>query len=357
MPRTTITDELPSWQTIRESFRDQADLGLLLGNGASQALWEKFAYSSLYTIACDPQRVHPLTTIDQAFFREMNTVNFEAVLSALATTRMVCGHLKKEFGDVDERYQSIRTSLIEAVSAIHVPFEKVAVETKRRLGDILSRYKYVYTTNYDLLPYWAMMETKDKHKCKDFFWGHDQSFDSSDAHEWNDKGTRVLFLHGALHLYHDLLGNTKKKVFQEDGTDLLSQFDVSGEWIPLFVSEGGSKDKLRSIRRNDYLSFAYWKFSFHRGPLVVFGSSLSNEFDQHILDAMKQWRKYDNWRLGRDMPARKIAISIYPTIGSTAIIALKNRVNTELRDCDVLFFDSTTHPLGDQSLTVGAPGG
>jgi hypothetical protein len=32
----------------------------------------------------------------------MGTVNFEAVLSALATTKMVCGHLKKEFGDVDE---------------------------------------------------------------------------------------------------------------------------------------------------------------------------------------------------------------------------------------------------------------
>jgi hypothetical protein len=207
--------------------------------------------------------------------------------------------LKKEFGDVDERYQSIRTSLIEAIHTVHVPFDRVPNAQKQLLGDILSRYRYIYTTNYDLLPYWAMMETKDRWKWKDFLWGMDQSFDSSDSHEWNDEGTRVLYLHGALHLYHDLLGNTKKKVFQEEeGTDLLAQFDITGEWIPLFVTEGTSKDKLRSIRRNDYLSFAYWKLSFQRGPLVVFGSALEKDFDQHIVDAMKQWKKYDQWRLG-----------------------------------------------------------
>jgi hypothetical protein len=356
MPLTSVTDALPRWPTIRESFRHQPDLGLLLGNGASQALWKNFAYPSLYQVACDPQRTHPLTRVDQAFFTEMDTVNFEAVLSALATTRMVCGHLRKEFGDVDERYQSIRTSLIEAVRAIHIPFENVPVEIKRQLGGIFSWYKYLYTTNYDLLPYWAIMETKDEYKCKDFFWGADQSFDSSDAHEWNNGGTRVLYLHGALHLYHDLRGNTKKKVFQADGADLLTQFDVAGEWIPLFVSEGVSKDKLRSIRRNDYLSFAYWKFTFHRGPLVVFGSRLTKEHDQHILDAMKQWRQYDNSRLGRNSPPRKIAISIFPAIGSAEIIATKNRLQSELTDCEVYFFDSTTHPLGDPGLAIGSQG-
>ena len=196
-------------------------LGLLLGNGSSRALSDKFSYDSLYTIACDPQQKHPLTPTDQAFFTEMGTTNFEAVLSALATTRMVCAHLNKEFGDVNERYQSIRTSLIEAVKTVHVPFEVVPAVTKQYLGDVLSKYRYVYTINYDLLLYWAMMETKhtiddapgDKHKhaWKDFLWGPDQSFDSSNAHEFEDEGSRVLYLHGALHLEHDPFGNTRKK--------------------------------------------------------------------------------------------------------------------------------------------------
>lgn len=353
MPPTIVTDELQNWADIRESFRNKQGLGLLVGNGASRGLWSKFDYSSLYEIACDPARLHPLTPVDQAFFADMTTVNFEAVLSALATTKMVCGHLKKEFGDVDERYQSIRTSLIEAINTIHVPFDRVQKDQKALLGDILSRYQYVYTTNYDLLPYWAMMETREKWKWKDFLWGDSQSFDASDALEWNDEGTRVLYLHGALHLYHDLLGNTKKKVFQEEeGTDLLEQFDVAGEWIPLFVSEGNSKDKLRSIRRNDYLSFAYWKLSFHRGPLVVYGSALDAAFDQHIVDAMKQWRKYDRWRIGSHATPRQIAISLYPPIGSVEIIATKNRLTAELKDHDLYFFDSTTHPLSDARLQI-----
>jgi hypothetical protein len=56
MPMTTVTDHLPSWLNIREQFRNKPDLGLLLGNGASQGLWAKFAYSSLYDIARDPLR-------------------------------------------------------------------------------------------------------------------------------------------------------------------------------------------------------------------------------------------------------------------------------------------------------------
>lgn len=147
MPMTTVTDELLSWPNIREQFRNKAALGLLLGNSASQGLWAKFAYSSLYDIACDPVRQHPLTPVDQAFFADMGTVNFEAVLSALATTKMVCGHLKKEFGDVDERYQSIRKSLIEAITTVHVPFDRVPKAQKQLLGDILSQYRYIYTTN------------------------------------------------------------------------------------------------------------------------------------------------------------------------------------------------------------------
>lgn len=351
MATITVTSDLPPWSALRGGFRDQDNLGLLLGNGASRALWPNFEYPSLYRIACDPQRTNPLSPIDQALFRDMETENFEAVLSALATTRMVCGHLKKEFGDVDDRYQSIRTSLIEAIRTVHVPFEQVPQATRQRLGDLLSHYKYIYTANYDLLLYWALMETKDKWNWKDFLWGHENCFESADSNEWAS-GRFVLYLHGALHLYHDLYGGTRKKVFQEDGADLLSQFDVAGEWIPLFVSEGRSRDKLRSIRRNDYLSFAYWKFSYHRGPLVVFGSGLSKEFDQHVLDAMKQWPDYDRSRLGPGAVTRRVAVSIHPFLRPQEIIEFKNRIISELPRHSVLFFDSTTHPLGDPTLQI-----
>jgi quercetin dioxygenase-like cupin family protein len=55
-------------------------------------------------------------------------------------------------------------------------------------------------------------------------------------------------------------------------------------------------DALSAIIRNDYLSFAYERFSKHRGALVVFGHSLNPEFDQHLIDAMRRWKRYDQRR-------------------------------------------------------------
>ena len=80
---------------------------------------------------------------------------------------------------------------------------------------------------------------------------------------------------------------------------------------------------------------------------MVFGSTLSSEFDRHILDAIKQWQRYDRFRLGDEATPREIAISIHPSVGSAEIIAEKNRLLEQLRGYEVFFFDSTTHPLGD----------
>jgi hypothetical protein len=87
---------------------------------------------------------------------------------------------------------------------------------------------------------------------------------------------------------------------------------------------------------------------------VVFGSALDKEFDQHIIDAMKQWRKYDAWRLGQYASPRQIAISLYPPIGSAEIIATKNRLNAELQGHELFYFDSTTHPLSLADLQIAS---
>src|SRR5262249_62242669 len=123
--------------------------------------------------------------------------------------------------------------------------------------------------------------------------------------------TKVIFLHGALHLYKNRAGRTFKKLAGDDG-NLLDLFDVRGDAIPLFISEGRSRDKLSAITRNDYLSFAYERFSKHRGSLVVFGHSLTPEFDQHLLDAMRKWKRYDQQRMSfQTVPNRRmVAISV-----------------------------------------------
>lgn len=360
MSTRTVDAALLPWQKVRgrfrekdgDTYRSKPNLGLLLGNGASVALWDRFRYDSLYEFACAPERVCPLVPVDQAFFTDMDTVNFESVLSALATTRMVCGHLKKDATDVNIRYDSIRRSLFGAVRDIHVPFERVSESLKLYLRQVFSQYNYIYTTNYDLIPYWAMRGEENPDSFKDFFWHNDQSFDPANSHEWAGVATYVLFLHGALHLYHDAKGSTKKLAFSEADGGIMSKLDTGRNHIPLFVSEGTSRDKVRSIRRNEYLNFAYWKFTYHRGPLVVFGSTLSKEHDQHILDAMKRWYQYDRVAIGRDAPPRMVAISVYPKTDPVEIISLKNRILSELDRCEVEFFDSTTHPLGDSKYAI-----
>ena len=265
---------------------------------------------------------------------------------------MIFDKPSSDIQDLRDSYSRVRKSLIRAVKEVHIPFDKVTEDLKSRLRKVFTGYDYVYSTNYDLLLYWSMMDDRDR--FKDFVWGRDRvnhrnSFDVTDTDLWDEDTptTKVLFLHGGLHLYKSPDGRTFKKLSGEDG-DLLGLFDVKGDAIPLFISEGTSKDKLSSIIRNDYLSFCYERFSKHRGSLVLFGHSLSPEFDQHLIDAMRKWKRYDEKRARfQDVPScRIVAVSMRPQNDSHAIIDTKSRLTKALPDYQVRFFDSESHPLG-----------
>lgn len=259
----------------------------------------------------------------------------------------------EEVEDLRSHYKNIRESLIHAVRDIHVPHEFVSDEVKIKLRQIYSGYDYVYTTNYDLLLYWVIMDEKDQ--FKDFYWSkvaeEDRvTFDISDTAVWGDV-TKILYLHGALHLFHNVSDTTYKAVGNDEGS-ILEQFRKNLKSIPLFISEGTSKDKMRSIRRNDYLSFAYERFATHRGSLVVFGHSLNSEFDQHIIDAMKRWTRYDQKRFHGRTKERTIAFSIHPSMSSGAIIEYKSRIQKSLSRYKLRYFNSETHPLGSADLRI-----
>jgi hypothetical protein len=358
--RKSITDELEEWSVV-ESSLPVNDRGLLIGNGASIALWSQFRYPSLYDMARDTTKTDHLTEREVGVFEALETHNFESVLSALITAGQIWNIYKKPSSDINdlrESYSRVRKSLIRAVKEVHVPFERVTENLKTDLRLVFSEYDYIYSSNYDLLLYWSMMNNRDQ--FKDFVWGRDGDgqrnlFDISDTALWDEgrKFTKVLFLHGALHLYKNPEGRTFKKLSGEDG-NLLDLFDVRGDAIPLFISEGRSRDKLSAITRNDYLSFAYERFSKHRGSLVVFGHSLTPEFDQHLLDAMRKWKRYDQERKSfQPVPARRVvAVSVRPGDDHHAVIDLKNRLTKTFSDYEVRFFDSRTHPLGKDGMQI-----
>lgn len=328
----TITAELPAWASIEGEYEWG---GILVGNGGSCAVWQPFEYPSLYDAARLPAHEHRLEPEDEALFAAFDTKNFETVLAGLAQARRVCASLSIDPSPIDTRYTSIRQALIDAVHSVHPTWEKVPHTTLQKIGTHLLQYRVVYSTNYDLLVYWSRMSVDDGVGFKDYFWS--PQFDLSNT-EISGKVTRVLNLHGGLHLYRKAGGTYKRK--RQFGENLLEQFtsifDEGG--IPLFVSEGSSDDKLLAIESNDYLSFAYAEFSRDHHPLVVFGNSLT---DAHVRAGMAGWP----WE------TRVVAISIEPA-SDIDVIAMKTEFHQLLPDARLLFFDATSHPLGSAELRV-----
>ena len=327
--RETVDASLQSWDELEEHPWS----GLLLGNGSSIAVWDGFRYPSLYQTSLE-REVGRLSDQDRALFESFETENFETVLSSLRIAETVCTLLGVAAEEIVARYDSIRQALIEAVNVVHVPWLSVPDDTLRSIKKELLRYDFVYSTNYDLLVYWAVMvDTPDG--FKDYFWS--ERFDLTDTEIW-DKVTKTLYLHGAIHLYRLESGATLKRRAEE--RNLLDAF-AEGDWrdaLPLFIAEGSAEDKLRAIYGSDYLSFAYSRFADHRGDAVVFGSSLGDS-DEHLTNAMLGWS------------ARTIAIALRPG-DDDHIMEQKVRLRKLLKKHGLVFFDSTTHPLGAAALNV-----
>lgn len=347
--REGFTADLPPWQEVKDAEEWE---GLLVGNGLSRAVWDGFSYSSLYETA----RLwidHPLTSEDQALFGAFATENFELVLSALTEAERVDQALERDPAPLRARYESVRRGLIEAVHAVHVPWATASADQadpddeeddrESRLGrilDALHEYDRVFTTNYDLLLYWAVME-QEPPQIRDFFWGPGCVFDPRDVDVWTGT-TALFFLHGGLHLLRLSTGEARKRTNTQ--RNLLEVFAAPPSYdpdaLPLLITEGTSEQKLASIRSSEYLAFAYRSFEEFAEPLVVFGHSLSDR-DAHVVNAMSGWGD------------RPIAVSIRPSHPADEIRSRKADVVGKLPNADLIFFNSETHPLGDPELTAG----
>lgn len=341
---------LVSWQQVSHAVPEWH--GILIGNGGSIAIWEQFRYASLFEKAFDVSLNHYLVNDDRALFEGFQTFNFETILGALLTTESVLRNLNYDTEFVMNRYSRIRDALVEAVKAVHAEWTRLdETNILTSIRSELKGYSRIYTTNYDLLIYWAIM-TERQREFPDYFWSTNRSetdnpvFDPGNTtYDGSFLGAKsyVLYLHGALHLYR-LLSGTTVKLTATSYQNLLSQFGNYGDdegAIPLFVTEGTAKDKFRAIQQSSYLSFAYNQFSNHQGPLVVFGHSLGKS-DEHILDAMKSWRN------------RVLAVSLFRKSDAKDVQSELDRLRHQLPNLrtDIVLFDAETHPLGSSELRL-----
>jgi Domain of unknown function (DUF4917) len=340
--RPDIDGSLPPWDEVKKRREWDA---LLIGNALSRNVWRPFACDSLFAEARD---AGALTEDDLRLFQEFATPSFERVLSALATTIRVEDPLERDVNPLLERYRRIQEALAAAVRSIHVPWRQVPTRTLGRIRAAMREVRFLFTTSYDLLLYWATAEGSNPaypfYGVADYFWSPGTygrcEFDAGRVsiryHDW----TRVFFLHGALHLVVMPSGETLKRTGH--GQALLDQFGqpFAGEdrARPLVISEGETVDKLRAIQENAYLTFAMDHLRREIEPLVVFGHSLG-EHDRHVVDAL-------------DRSGRPLAIALHAS-GESATRAMKRVIADRLPKVDELhFFDAATHPLGDARLRL-----
>lgn len=145
----------------------------------------------------------------------------------------------------------------------------------------------IFTTNYDLLLYWTVLQSGTPSHQDGFRSDEDDPDTSYVIFTERLGGTKGLFyLHGALHLYV-AAGELRKHSWRRTGqrlTELIRAGLNVGEY-PLFIAEGTAEKKLEQIQRNGYLWYALDKLARIESPLVVFGHSFS-EGDQHIANTL-----------------------------------------------------------------------
>lgn len=98
----------------------------------------------------------------QEIFEKVDTVNFEEVLRIIYHAYIVNFY---NLDAIKSLYLNVRKSLIEAVNASHVTYGGVPA---LNINTQLRKFRSIYTTNYDLIPYWSVMKSNSDSFC-DFF--------------------------------------------------------------------------------------------------------------------------------------------------------------------------------------------
>lgn len=274
---------------------------VLLGNGASMAVWPNFGYGSLLEQA---QRSGLVTDDVNRLFAFFGTSDFELILRLVWQASNVNRSLLIPDDRTHQAYVHVRECLIQAVREVHPSYDQVSGQIPS-IYEFLKGFDTVLSLNYDLLVYWAMtfgLNVEDGHRLKDcFVWG---AFDDA----WRrfrqpfgaQASTLVFYPHGSLALYR----NTVEQEFKihAGGDGLLGE--ILSAWrservVPLFVSEGTAQQKVTSIQSSYYLSTVYREvLTSQRNTLTLYGWGLG-EHDRHLLRRM------------RDTGIQRVAVSVF----------------------------------------------
>lgn len=285
---------------IYADIDEEAKTNLLLGNGLSIGVRAAFGYPSLKSVALAERF---LNADDNQLFDKLSTSDFETLMRRLKEASEINKLSRLPYEPLDSRYDSIKNALIKTVRFVHPRYEDVSYPWMRAVAPELRSFKRIFTTNYDLLLYW-ILGSEDFEGFTDFFWSSRLRFNPFNTDKRSDR-IEVYYLHGALFIF-----SLKRAIFKLERSKVNSLLDHIGGRIflsrelPVFVSEGRFTEKMNSIDQNPYLNFAFRALNDMHSGLTVYGHSLDEDADRHILRS-----------INNNANLRTLAVSIYVPSG------------------------------------------
>lgn len=303
--------EVISFQRALKKAESCGKKHLLLGNGFSIACDPTiFTYGSLFAEA-----KKTMSKELAAIFATMKTQDFEEVIRALQHAAAIVSVYRPNFVKIQGLLLTdagkLKTDLIQAVAGRHPARPNDIAEGRyASCRTFLSNFVgerttgKIYTMNYDLLLYWALMHEEENPDARitlkhdDGFRKDEEDYDAAYV-EWQGEGAangqNIHYLHGALHLF-DAGYQLQKYTWVNTGKALVDQANeaLKKNFFPVFVAEGNSKSKLTKIQHSAYLHHNYKSFagvcqakSRDGTALFVYGHSFAKN-DAHVLNMIGQ---------------------------------------------------------------------
>lgn len=341
------------WQDISEDFGDT----ILLGNGSSIAIDERFRYQSLLEQARARGRI-PVEV--DALFKEFGTNDWEFVLRTLQIASTVNRYLGVEDDSTRPAYTQTQRGLFEVVREIHIEHDE-ARPYFERIVEFLSQFYTVLSLNYDLIVYWAALWSNEYldlpayfKDCFAFYNDYSGQLDNDwpmyyepHAAQGNKKPVVLWYPHGNLALVSTLFGRDRKVTRprnEDESADLLDA--VAAEWeradqTPLLVAEGGRLQKENAIARSDYLRTVFNDVIPRavKDDVVFYGFNMDDN-DDHIITQL----------LGRKTTVTRLAFSLHTDGDKQRWMATQRKVEDKVRligeqaqkKIEVKFFHATS---------------
>lgn len=156
----------------------------------------------------------------------------------------------------------------------------------RSTRQFLSHFGRIFSLNYDVLLYWAVLQdnlSPPKVVAKDGFGRPTGDGPLTWSEPNRSDQQEIFYLHGAMHFYVDGEYRLRKLEYSDGRIVDQLQSNLRAGIYPFVVTEGSYQDKEARITGSRYLTYCHTRLSRTKGALFIHGMAMSDN-DRHVLN-------------------------------------------------------------------------